>query len=91
MTCESEQAGCCAPSMPSADPRYRRILGTALVLNIAMFGVEIAGSVQSGSVSLLADAIAAGIETMHMIKKGRLDRPNAQASTAASQFYSLAF
>jgi len=32
-----------------------------------------------------------GIETMHMIKKGQLDRPNAQASTAASQFYSLAF
>jgi|GEM_PF-5916547 len=28
---------------------------------------------------------------MHMIKKGQLDRPNAQASTAASQFYSLAF
>jgi len=26
-----------------------------------------------------------------MIKKGQLDRPNAQASTAASQFYSLAF
>ena len=33
----------------------------------------------------------AGIETMHMIKKGQLDRPKAQASTAASQFYSLAF
>ena len=26
-----------------------------------------------------------------MIKKGQLDRPKAQASTAASQFYSLAF
>jgi Co/Zn/Cd efflux system component len=48
---------CCSPPVPSADPRYRRILGIALVLNIAMFGVEIAGSVQSGSVSLLADAI----------------------------------
>ena len=38
-----------------------------------------------------ASILIAGIETMHMIKKGQLDRPNAQASTAASQFYSLAF
>jgi len=28
---------------------------------------------------------------MHMIKKGQFDRPKAQASTVASQFYSLAF
>ena len=48
---------CCSPPAPSADPRYRRILGIALVLNITMFGVEIAGSIQSGSVSLLADAV----------------------------------
>ena len=38
-----------------------------------------------------ARAVIAGIETMHMIKKGQFDRPNALASTAASQFYSLAF
>ena len=38
-----------------------------------------------------ASIIIAGIETMHMIKKGQFDRPNALASTAASQFYSLAF
>ena len=38
-----------------------------------------------------ASILIAGIEIMHMIKKGQLDRPNAQASTAASQFYSLAF
>ena len=37
-----------------------------------------------------ARVILAGIETMHMIKKGQLDRPKAKASTAASQFYSLA-
>ena len=36
-------------------------------------------------------SLLAGIETMHMIKKGQLDRPRAQASSAASQFYSLAF
>jgi|GEM_PF-1252539 len=38
-----------------------------------------------------ASILIAGIETMHMIKKGQFDRPKAQASTAASQFYSLTF
>ena len=37
-----------------------------------------------------ASILLAGIETMHMIKKGQLDRPKAHVSTAASQFYSLA-
>ncbi|MEP7099614.1 MAG: cation transporter [Burkholderiales bacterium] len=50
-------AHCCPPPPPSADPAYRKVLWTALLLNAAMFAVEIAGSVQSGSVSLLADAI----------------------------------
>lgn len=40
-----------------SDPRYRRILWVALTVNIAMFGVELVAGVQSGSVSLLADAI----------------------------------
>ena len=35
-------------------------------------------------------AILAGIETMHMIKKGQLDRTKARASSAAHQFYLLA-
>jgi putative transposase len=38
-----------------------------------------------------ADVLIAGIETMHMTKKGQLDRPEAHASSTASQFYSLAF
>ena len=38
-------------------PRYRRILWIALVVNAAMFFVELAGGYRSGSVSLLADAI----------------------------------
>lgn len=38
-------------------PRYRRILWMALVINLAMFGVEAVGGLHSGSVSLLADAI----------------------------------
>jgi len=50
-------AHCCPPPPPSADPAYRKVLWIALLLNAAMFAVEIAGSVQSGSVSLLADAI----------------------------------
>jgi cation diffusion facilitator family transporter len=48
---------CCTPSSPSADPAYRRVLQIALLLNAAMFVVEIAAGVRSGSVSLLADAI----------------------------------
>lgn len=37
-----------------------------------------------------ARIIIAGIETMHMICKGRLDWPEGQAMSAAQQFYSLA-
>ncbi|MES1163541.1 MAG: cation transporter, partial [Rhizobacter sp.] len=50
-------AHCCTPPPASVDPAYRRVLWIALLLNAAMFVVEIAGSLQSGSVSLLADAI----------------------------------
>ena len=39
------------------DPRYRRVLWIALVLNLAMFVVEFGASWTSGSVSLLADSI----------------------------------
>ena len=42
---------------PSNNPRYRRILWIALVVNLAMFLIEIGAGVKSGSVSLLADAI----------------------------------
>ena len=38
-------------------PRYRRILWIALIVNAAMFFVELAAGYRSGSVSLLADAI----------------------------------
>lgn len=51
---------CCAHSCtPKAaqDPRYRRALWIALFVNALMFGVELVGSVQSGSTSLLADAV----------------------------------
>lgn len=37
-----------------------------------------------------ARIIIAGIETMHMIKKGQMNCPEGSAMTAAQQFYSLA-
>lgn len=39
------------------DPRYRRALWLALVLNALMFGVELVASFSAQSVSLLADAV----------------------------------
>ena len=54
-------AGCCHGHDhghgPRVDGPYRSILWIALVLNAAMFAVEIGAGVVSGSVSLLADAL----------------------------------
>ena len=50
-------AHCCPVPDPAVDPRYRRILWIALLVNAAMFLVEIAAGLQSRSVSLLADAV----------------------------------
>jgi Co/Zn/Cd efflux system component len=49
----------CGPVCQAAppDPRYRRALWIALVLNALMFGVELVASFAAQSVSLLADAI----------------------------------
>lgn len=49
--------GSCEPSSTAISPRYRRALWVALILNTAMFFVEITGGLHSGSVSLLADAV----------------------------------
>jgi transposase-like protein len=38
-----------------------------------------------------AQKLIAGIETMRMVKKGQLHRPNGKTMSAAAQFYSLAF
>lgn len=38
-----------------------------------------------------AAVLIAGIEAMHMIRKGQLDCPKGQSSSASSQFYSLEF
>jgi len=45
------------PPAGANTPRYRRILWAALIINFAMFLVEIGAGFKSGSVSLLADAI----------------------------------
>jgi Co/Zn/Cd efflux system component len=51
-------AHCCEHESPAQpDPKYRRILWIALIVNAAMFFVEIFFSLQSESVSLLADSI----------------------------------
>src|SRR5947208_3717418 len=50
-------SGACASTKPVVDPRYRRILWIALVVNALMFGVELAGGLASDSVALLADAV----------------------------------
>jgi Co/Zn/Cd efflux system component len=46
-----------AAAAQADNPRYRAILWIALVVNFAMFALEIAAGMRSGSVSLLADAI----------------------------------
>lgn len=52
---------CCnssaASKAPVVDRKYRRILAIALVINFAMFGVELVGGLSAASVSLLADAV----------------------------------
>ena len=53
-------AHCCHDAVcptASADPRWRQALWVALLLNAAMFVVELGAAWRSGSVSLLADSI----------------------------------
>ncbi|MSO93690.1 MAG: cation transporter [Rhodospirillales bacterium] len=48
---------CCANEPGSVDPRFRRILYIALVVNVTMFLIEVVAGLIAGSVSLLADAV----------------------------------
>ena len=55
-------AHCCDHDTPKAETlvnlgRYRKFLWIALIVNAAMFLVEIGAGVQAGSLSLLADAV----------------------------------
>jgi len=49
--------GCASTSTAPQTASYRRILWLALLINVAMFGVELVAGLQSQSVSLLADAV----------------------------------
>ncbi|KRB87592.1 cation transporter [Noviherbaspirillum sp. Root189] len=49
-------AHACEPAA-AANPRYRRALWIALIVNAGMFAVELVGGTRSGSTSLLADAV----------------------------------
>lgn len=44
-------------SEAAQDPKYRKILWFALIVNAVMFAIELGAGFRSGSVSLLADAI----------------------------------
>lgn len=51
-------AHCCNhDSPPQPDPKYRRILWIALIVNFVMFAIELVFSQRANSVSLLADSI----------------------------------
>jgi cation diffusion facilitator family transporter len=53
-------ANCCdsaCASQTTVNPRYRKALWVALIINAVMFVVEIVGGLKSGSVSLLADSV----------------------------------
>lgn len=63
-------ANCCNhEALPSREisnlPRYRRILWIALLVNAAMFLVELVSSFGAGSLSLLADAIDFGGDALN--------------------------
>jgi Co/Zn/Cd efflux system component len=56
----NKHMGCCdhySCGTPQPGNRYRVILRIALVVNLAMFGVELVASIIAGSVSLRADAL----------------------------------
>ena len=48
---------CQVDSTIASSPRYRKILWAALLINLAMFAIELGAGFKSGSTSLLADAI----------------------------------
>jgi Co/Zn/Cd efflux system component len=80
----------CGLDAGASPPGYRRVLWIALLANAAMFIVEIATGLNSGSVSLLADAIdffgdAANCGlTLAVLSKGPLWRGRAALLKAAS-------
>lgn len=63
-------AHCCNHEAPAAAtianlPRYRRVLWVALLVNAAMFVVELAAGGSSGSLALIADAVDFGGDALN--------------------------
>ncbi len=63
-------AHCCNHDAPAAStitnlPRYRRVLWVALLVNAAMFVVELAAGGSSGSLALIADAVDFGADALN--------------------------
>ncbi|MDC8772104.1 cation transporter [Roseateles albus] len=63
-------AHCCNHDAPAASaitnlPRYRRVLWIALIVNAAMFVVELAAGGSSGSLALIADAVDFGADALN--------------------------
>lgn len=56
MTCGCD-AGACARPPAAVDAKWRRVLWFALMVNAAMFGVEVFAGLQGQSTALLADAL----------------------------------
>lgn len=57
MSAHCHDHGCAAGASLVRDPRWRRALWIALVVNAAMFFVEVGGGLSAESASLLADAV----------------------------------
>jgi Co/Zn/Cd efflux system component len=57
MSASCTSQGCASVPMSAQSLRYRRVLWVALLINAAMFWVELAGGLGASSVSLLADAV----------------------------------
>lgn len=90
MSAHCQHTDSCADQSGSGAPGYRKVLWIALLVNAAMFGVEIAAGLSSGAVSLLADAIdffgdAANYGvTIAVLSMGLVWRARAAALKAAS-------
>jgi Co/Zn/Cd efflux system component len=50
-------SGSCSTTSKPPDNRYRKVLWIALLVNTAMFGVELVTSLKANSLSLLADSV----------------------------------
>ena len=57
MSAHCHDHGCAVNESLSRDPGWRRVLWIALIVNAAMFFVEVAGGLSAESASLLADAV----------------------------------